>query len=286
MLLGANIVYATSYVAARVTLQSVPPALLAFLRLAIASALLASLPHRGPTRPYSRADHRTVAWMGILGFAGAYVGSNWGIAHSTATNAALLITVEPLTMILLSPWYLGERLSRQEAVGAALTIVGAVVLVVNGIPGLTAELVPHWSGDLVLVLAGVAYASYSLLGRGVLQRHAPLGVTTRSLVWGAAALVPFAGLEWVAGARPIWTATAVSGALYLAVVITALGYVVWNWALARVPAPRAAVFLNTQPIVGALLGAVLLGEPITLFTVLGGALVVTGLAVAFGPGAR
>jgi len=69
-------------------------------------------------------------------------------------------------------------------------------------------------------------------------------------------------------------------------VITALGYVVWNWALARVPAPRTAIFLNAQPIVGALLGAVLLSEPITLFTVLGGALVVTGLAVAFGPGAR
>jgi drug/metabolite transporter (DMT)-like permease len=224
--------------------------------------------------------------MGILGFAGAYMCSNWGIAHSTATNAALLITVEPLTMILLSPWYLGERLSRREAVGAALTIAGAVVLVVNGIPGLTAELVPHWTGDLVLVLAGVAYASYSLLGRGVLQRHAPLGVTTRSLVWGAAALVPVAGLEWAAGARPIWTATAVAGTLYLAVVITALGYVVWNWALARVPAPRAAIFLNTQPIIGALLGAVLLGEPITIFTVLGGSLVVTGLAVAFGPGAR
>jgi len=103
---------------------------------------------------------------------------------------------------------------------------------------------------------------------------------------GAAALLPLAGLEWLSGARPAWTATAVSGTLYLAVVVTALGYVVWNWALARVPAPRAAIFLNIQPIVGALLGTLLLGEPITPFTVLGGVLVVTGLAVAFGPGAR
>ena len=105
-------------------------------------------------------------------------------------------------------------------------------------------------------------------------------------MWGAAALLPLAGLEWLSGARPAWTATAVSGTLYLAVVVTALGYVVWNWALARVPAPRAAIFLNIQPIVGALLGTLLLGEPITPFTVLGGVLVVTGLAVAFGPGAR
>ncbi|PYN20409.1 MAG: arsenite S-adenosylmethyltransferase [Candidatus Rokuibacteriota bacterium] len=71
-----------------------------------------------------------------------------------------------------------------------------------------------------------------------------------------------------------------------AVVITALGYVVWNWALRRVPAPRAAIFLNVQPIVGALLGSALLGEPLTPFTIAGGALIVAGLAVAFRPGSR
>jgi drug/metabolite transporter (DMT)-like permease len=286
VMLGANIVYGTSYVVARVTLESVPPAMLAFLRLGLAALALVLLSRGHAAQPLSLADRQAIAWMGILGFAGAYVASNWGIAHSTATNAALLITVEPIAMILLSPWYLGERLSRRAAVGAALTIVGAAVLVVNGIPGVTEHLVPHWSGDLVLVLAGVAYASYSLLGRRVLERHAPIIVTTRSLMWGAAALLPVAALEWTSGARPVWTAAAVTGTLYLAIVITALGYVVWNWALARVPAPRAAIFLNVQPIVGALLGAVLLGEPITLFTVLGGVLVVTGLVVAFGPGAR
>jgi drug/metabolite transporter (DMT)-like permease len=286
VMLGANVVYGTSYVVARVTLDSVPPALLAFLRLAIAALILAMFSRRQPAEKFSRADRSAIAWMGILGFAGAYIGSNWGIAHSTATNGALLITVEPIAMILLSPWYLGERLSGRGAVGAALTIVGTVVLVVNGIPGMTERIVPHWAGDLVLVLAGVAYASYSLLGRRVLERHAPLTVTTRSLVWGAAALMPVAALEWASGARPVWTGQAVAGAIYLAVVITALGYVVWNWALARVPAPRAAIFLNVQPIVGALLGPLLLGEPFTIFTALGGVLVVTGLAVAFWPRGR
>ncbi len=286
VMLGANVVYGTSYVVARVTLESVPPAMLAFSRLALGALALALFARGRPARPLSRADRRAIAWMGILGFASAYICSSWGIAHSTATNAALLITVEPVSMILLSPWYLGERLSGRGAVGATLTIVGTLVLVVNGIPGVTEKLAPHWAGDLVLVVAGVAYASYSLLGRRVLERHAPIGVTIRSLVWGAAALLPIAGLEWLSGARLAWSAAAVSGTLYLAVVITALGYVVWNWALARVPAPRAAIFLNVQPIVGALLGAAVLGEPITAFTIVGGVLVVTGLVVAFGPGAR
>ena len=285
-LFGANVVYATSYVVARVTLDSVPPTTLAILRLVIGALVLAPLARPRPSDPaLSRDDRRALAWMGILGFAAAYAFSNWGIASSTATNAALLIVVEPVSLMLMSPLFLGERLTRREGVGAALAIAGTVLVVVNGIPGVTAALAPHWRGDSLLVLAGVAYASYSMFGRRVLARHAATGITLRSLLWGAATLLPLALAEWATGARPVWTATAIAGTLYLSVVITALGYLVWNWALRLVPAPKAAIFLNVQPIVGALLGAALLDEPLTVFTIVGGMGIVAGLAVAFGRGA-
>ena len=287
ILFVANIVYATSYVATRATLGSIPPGALAFARLVVAWAALAPFARpRAEEPPVSRSDRRTIAWMGLLGFAAAYAFSHWGIARSTASNAALLIVVEPLTLMLVSPFYLGERLSRREAWGAALAVIGTVLVVVNGIPGVTETLVPHWQGDLLLVLAGVAYAAYSLLGRRVLDRHAPLGVTTRSLAWGAVGILPIVVAEWASGVRPLWTAPAIAGTLYLAVVISALGYVAWNWALARVSAPRAALFLNVQPIAGALLGALLLDEPLTGFTIAGGVAIVAGLAVAFGRAAR
>ena len=53
----------------------------------------------------------------------------------------------------------------------------------------------------------------------------------------------------------------------------------WNWALARVQAPRAAIFLNVQPLGGALLGVFLLGERATAFTVVGAVLIVAGLCM-------
>jgi drug/metabolite transporter (DMT)-like permease len=287
VLAGANVVYATSYVATRVTLGSVPPATLAFARLVIGALVLAPLARACPSTPaLSHGDRQAIAWMGILGFSAAYVLSHWGIAWSTATNAALLIVVEPVALMLLSPLYLGERLSGREAAGAALAVSGTALVVVNGIPGITEKLVPHLRGDLLLVLAGLAYASYSILGRRVLARQAPLEVTARTLVWGAAGILPIAGAEWVSGTRLVWTTAGVTGTLYLAVVITALGYVAWNWALARVSAPRAAIFLTIQPVAGALLGVVLLGEPLTAFTIAGGIAIVAGLVVAFGPGAR
>lgn len=144
-------------------------------------------------------------------------------------------------------------------------MAGALVVVVNGVPGVTERLVPHWRGDLLLILSGRAYASYTLLGRRVLDRHTAGRVTRLSILWGALTMLPLALGEWLAGQRPVWTQAAVAGTLYRAQVVTALGYLVWNWAL---------------------LGVGLLGEPLTLFTLLGGGLIVGGVALAFGSAAR
>ena len=279
VLLGANLVYSTSYVATRVVLDDLPPAFLALVRLAVGAAVLVPLARRlePPAEKPKRRDAWRIAWMGIIGFAAAFALTNWGLARSTATHAALLIIVEPVSIMALSPVLLGERLTRREAAGAALAVLGAVVVVLDGLPGITHALAPHWRGDLLLVMAGFAYGAYTLIGRDVLARHSALPVTARSITWGAVVMVPFVLVEWLGGARPVLTPGAVAGAFYLAVVITAFGYLLWNWALARVGAPRAAISVTVQPIGGAILGVALLREPLTAFTVAGGALIVLGL---------
>lgn len=276
-LLGANLVYTTSYVAARLTLDGMPPAALALSRCVIGAGLLLPFLRRGNAPPITRADHARIAAMGVLGFGAAYAFAHWGLVHSTAANAALLIIVEPLAIMALSPLMLGETLGRREAAGAAIAVAGTVLVVLNGMPGVTTQLVPRWRGDLLLIGSALAFASYSLIGRDVLRRHAPTAVTTLSILWGAAVLAPLAALEWWSGARPTWTITTVAGVLYLGAVITGLGYLVWNWALERVTAPRAAVFLNVQPVAGAALGVALLGDPVTIFTCIGGAMIVAGV---------
>jgi drug/metabolite transporter (DMT)-like permease len=284
VLIGANLVYATSYVATRFTLEDVPPAILAFLRCALGSLVLVPLAVRELRRAaLTRADHWRLAGMGLFGFGAAFALGHWGLIRSTAANAALLIIIEPLAIMALSPRMLGERLRRREAIGGALALAGTVIVVVNGVPGLTANVAPHWRGDLLLIAAGFGYAAYSLFGREVLRRHPSTPVTALSIVWGAASLGPLAVWEWGTGAQTTWTGAAVVGTLYLAVVITALMYLVWNWALERVPAPRAAIFLTVQPIAGALLGVVLLGDAFTVFTAAGGVLIVTGLTLTARP---
>jgi drug/metabolite transporter (DMT)-like permease len=91
--------------------------------------------------------------------------SHWGIVRSTVTNAALLIIVEPVAVMLLAPALLGGAPNPSRGGGRCPGAGGTVLVVVNGIPGLSARLAPHWRGDALLILAGLAYGSYSLLGR-------------------------------------------------------------------------------------------------------------------------
>ena len=281
VLLIANLVFATGYSVSRIVLADIGPATLGLARVLIGGVVLvgwaAGRSAGQPRAAWSAADRVRVALMGVVGFALAFGFGNWGLAHSTASNAALLITVEPTTLLVLAPLLLGERLSRRETVGAALTLLGAVVVVVSGVPGLTRSLMPHWRGDIALILSGIAYAAYSLLGRGVLARHPVATVTAHSVVWGGISIAPLAWLEWNLGPPPTWTPTAVAGTLYMGVVITALGYAVWNWCLERLGAARVAAFVNLQPLAGALLGVWWLREPVTPFLVSGGLLIVAGL---------
>src|SRR5204862_191669 len=111
-LLGANLVYATSYVAARLTLDDVPPAALALSRCVIGAVVLWPMTRHASVMRMSAGDHARIAAMGVLGFGVAFALSHWGLVRSTAANAALLIIVEPLAIMALSPVMLGETLSR------------------------------------------------------------------------------------------------------------------------------------------------------------------------------
>lgn len=283
VLLAANAVFGTSYVAVRLTVEDLGPITLAFLRLALGWAIvgLVALRGRSPRAvPVSRADRWALFWMGFVGFTLAMATSHWGLFWSTATNGALLLAVEPVTMVALSPLLLGEGLTRREGWGTAVAIAGATTVVVNGVPGFTVALVPHWRGDLLLLLSGICFAAYSLVGRAVLARHSSVTVTAWSLFWGVLTTAPLAAVECLTVRSPAWSAMGVFGGLYLGIVMTGLGYLVWNWALERVTAARAAIFLNVQPLVGVVLGVAWLGEPATAFTIGGGILILAGLWLA------
>lgn len=279
----ANVIGATSYLGMKKALEGMPPALTLLLRVVVCLVVLAPFLWREKQRGelgkgFDRADVRAIALMSLIGLGAAIYLSMWGIHFSSATNGALFIGVEPVFILLLSVAFLREKLTAWTlgAFGAALC--GATVIASDGIPFVTAVYSEHLWGDLLLIAAGLCFAVYSVVGKRVLTRHSSLQVT--ALINGFAGiafliLTPFELRHFPLRAETFWPA--MLWVVYLGVFVSLLSYYWWNRAMKTLDATQIAVYVNIQPLVGALLGWFVLHEEITRFTIAGGVLITIGV---------
>lgn len=181
-------------------------------------------------------------------------------------GALLLFGVVQVTMIGAGLW-LGERMSAEQWGGFTLALAGLLVLVS---PGLSA---PSLGGSVLMLTAGAAWGIYSLQGRGL---DDPAGATAGNFL----RTLPLAGLLSVAGWP--WMRWDGLGALYAVLsgaLASGVGYAVWYAALRGLTATRAAAVQLTVPVLAALGGIALLGEPITLRLVIAAAAILGGIAL-------
>ncbi len=197
------------------------------------------------------------------GFSFAYAGL------STATGALLLFGSVQTTMIGYGLWR-GERLRPIQAIGLAIGIGGLVLLL---LPGLA---MPSPGHAALMIAAGVAWGVYSLRAKGAGN---PTLATAGNFLRGAVLAVAL----WLPGLL-FWQTVRldVHGVLYAlvsGVLMSALGYIVWYTVLPHIKATTAATAQLSVPVIAALGGVVLLGEPLLLRSALAGLAVVGGMAM-------
>lgn len=200
----------------------------------------------------------------LFGYAAAF--SFAYLSLTAATGALLLFGAVQATMIGFGLWR-GEGLRGWQILGLACALGGLIGLL---LPGLSA---PPLQGSALMLAAGVAWGVYSLRGKGTGD---PLRVTAgnflRAVVFAlvlSVAMLPSASLD-VAG---VGYAIA-SGAL-----TSGIGYAVWYTALPGLKAASAATVQLSVPVIAALGGIVLLGEPPTLRLLLAGIAILGGIAM-------
>jgi drug/metabolite transporter (DMT)-like permease len=254
----------------------------AFLRMTLCCVLFAPFLWRARRRLAKLAarDWALLSAVGVLGYAVPLVLGIYGQTLSTSSSAALFIGMEPVSIVAMSCLFLGERMTGMKALSLAAGLAGAMLIAFQGIPRLGAALEGRLIGDLVLAGAGICWGLYSVLGKPVLNRVEPMDYTAVTTVlcfvgvaaWAAPGLSPAA---WrAAGAAP-WLALC-----YLAVAGSFVGALIWNVVLRNCEASHSANFIFLQPLVGVALGAGFLGDPLTRWTAIGGALVLAGMWAA------
>jgi drug/metabolite transporter (DMT)-like permease len=279
--LAAAAIWGGMYVVSDVVLATIPPFTLLTIRLILGAAVLALILWRQSDvqLPKGRDALRLLA-VGMLGF-GLSIGMQFvGTDKSTAINGSLVTTSSPAFILLFAVLILREKLTLRPVGAVTLATLGVLVI----INPLEADFGSEtFIGDVALTVAAVTWALYSVLVRQVSARFDTLVVTLLAFLGGMLVAVPAMIVEL--GTRPIGVIDGgiIVGILYLGVISTAVAMWLWNRAFALVDASAAALFFFAQPLVGALLSVLFLGQRMTLNLWVGGLLVAIGVLLSLAP---
>jgi drug/metabolite transporter (DMT)-like permease len=278
--LSAAAIWGGMYAVSKVVLDVVPAFLLLSIRLLMGAAVLAAVLARtgGPKLKFAQA--RGIVAIGLLGM-GVSVGLQFvGTALSTAANASLVTSASPAFLLLFGALILHERITGRRLAALLLASLG-VLAVID--PRLARFDPSMFRGNVALLGAAVTWGLYSVLVKRVSAVASTTEISLLASLGGLALSLPLAAVEVSSRPTVAITPGLVVGVLYLGVVSTAVAMYLWNKSLALLETGVVSLLFFAQPVVGAGLGAFVLGERLTASFWLGAALIGAGLILSVVP---
>ena len=273
------LIWGTTYLGIRISLETMPPALMGGLRWTIAGALLAAvLVARGEPLP-GRSRWPGISLMAFLllglGNGGVVVAEQW----VPSGLAAVFVATAPFWMSAVEACLKeGERLTRAAAAGLAIGFAGIIVLVWPELSMTSSNSRYFLIGVVALQVASFGWA----LGSAYSRRHARadnvLGTTALQMLAGGLMMLAAGTLrgEWMDLSFNLRTGAALT---YLSTVGAIGGFVAYTYALRHLPVSFVSLYAYINPVIAVALGVLLLGEPFNGRMAIASALVLAGVAV-------
>ncbi len=270
-LVAAGLLWGTTVPLSKLALHWLSPGWLTAVRFGVAAAvLLAAARGRGLRRAFTPG----VLAAGALGYGGSVLLQNAGISRTSVTHAALLIGAVPvLVAIIAAVWH--RTVARPAAwLGFGLSL-GGVGLVTVGSGGGGAS--P--AGDGLVLASLILSATATVAQSRLLAGRDPVAVTAVQFLGAALGALPVAALTESAPAAPGGAGPVLAVAVLVAGG-TLLPFTLFAFGQSRVSAEVAGAFLNLEPLVGAIAGAVAFGDPVGLAQAAGGVAIVAGIGLS------
>jgi drug/metabolite transporter (DMT)-like permease len=276
------LVWSSTWLAIKVGLRDLPPISFVWIRFVIAIVVLIAV-SLGRTRllPPRRADYWILGITGVLMFAINYALLFWGELHVSSGLAAVLQTTIPIFGMLFAHWLLPDEPLRLQKVTGALIALGGVVLICARLLDFNGVLA-FWGG--VGISLGAAGAAFSNV---LLKRHsiqlAPAMLAAWQMILGTAPLIP---LGLIVDGNPLrfhWNTMSIFCLLYLAIIGSALTFLLLYWLLPRMTVTNLQTISLITPPGAVMLGWWLGGENFPLWSIFGAAFVLLGVWLIFRP---
>lgn len=275
--LTAASIWGGMYVVSKVVLEVIPPFSLLAIRLILGAVTLGVVMLFVRRSRLTSRQRRDSFLVGIVGY-GVSLGFQFvGTKLSTASNGALVTSATPAFVLLFAPYLLGEKATWRGILALAVSTLGVAAVIDPRTADLSSSL---FLGNLSLLAAALTWALYSVLVRKVAQSADLIASSAVMLAGGIPSSVLLGALEVKSQGIGEITVGIIGGILFLGMISTALAMFLWNYAFATLPAAAASLTFFAQPVVGALLGWLFLGEHITPMFLLGGLLIGVGLVIS------
>jgi len=272
------LLWASAFVGIRSAGRTFSPGAMSLFRLAVAVVALAAIGLARGERLPSRAALKQVGLpllaCGLLWFGAYNVALNAGERRLDAGTSAMIVGLGPILIAVLAGLLLHEGFPRSLLVGVTVAFAGVVVI---GVASSTHTATT--AGVLLCVASAFAYAGGVVAQKVVLRVLTPVQTVFSCAVIGAVVCIPFAPQL----VRQLGPAHAEGWVVYLGLGPTALGFVLWGFALSRTSAGKLAATTYLVPPLSVLLGWMWLGESPASLAYLGGALALAGVALSRRP---
>jgi drug/metabolite transporter (DMT)-like permease len=268
---------AGTYIVAKKAMTELPPLVFGFYRFILAACLLLIIMiYRRRYFPFARSEWPLLI---LLAFLSIPINQGFfllGLSLTPPTHPALLYATTPIWVYLLSVWRGEELYSNKKTLGIAIALIGIIAFFLEkGVRLATRDLL----GDCLILIAVWAWASYTVLGRRLVQRRGAITVTASALILGTIIVFPpglylaarfeYRHITWVG-----WT-----GVLYTAMLTSVVLYTLWYWIIKYMEPSKAAVFTNLQPVITAILAYFIIGERLSAGSIFTGMIILIGVII-------
>ncbi|MDW6091336.1 DMT family transporter [Vibrio rhizosphaerae] len=282
-----SIIWGGTFVAGRAINPEIPPLVSATLRFLLAGVTLV-LVLIVTGRGFIRITKQQLCVLFGLGFCGIYTYNLFffaGLQQIGASRASLIVAANPAMIAIASFVFYKERFSLTRLCGIALCIGGAVMVILSKSPQLVSQAQTSGSGDLMIVGCVLSWVAYSVFGRRTVQTIGALHTVTYSVLAGAVMLTfttLFSGQLTTETLAQIHVQD-LFGLSYLGILGSALAYIWYYSGIEKIGATRAGAFIALNPIAAVSLGALLLGERLSVLMGVGGLLAIVGILLCNRP---
>lgn len=283
MMLAAVIVWALAFPFIKIGLEELSFINLTIMRFFIVCLVLIILLSLR-SKKFSKLHKKDILPIFFLGFFGVmayHLGLNYGERFISPGAASLIIATIPVFILILAAIFLKEKITIKKSSGILLSLSGVVIISAWGTQSASIK-IEYVYAALAVLFAAIMGAFYTIVGKKLLERYSGFSLTTYAMLLGSLGLIPllhplFDGniIQQVSELSPTgWFAI-----IFLGVFSTVIGYAIWYIALKIKSASEISAYLYAIPVFSTIVSYILFNDEITLFFIVGGVLVILGLAI-------